>query len=131
MTGGTTTIEGPHTFARLVVLAGAGDATATTLDAVSTQLESARGSVYVGCGGALDVSGKAFGRAHAREPSHTGPGADRWELRRDRGSVGRRGALRLRLFLEPADRGAVEYQVTRVPEAASSQSFGEVLSTDP
>jgi protocatechuate 3,4-dioxygenase beta subunit len=62
VSGGTTTISGPHSFARLVILAGAKvthDATtASTVRSLALTVPS--GAVYIACGGSMDVSGRGY-----------------------------------------------------------------------
>src|SRR5262249_24095189 len=60
-TGGTTTIDGPHTFARLIVLSGAKATQVAATTTTSSELNlSVTGQVYVACAGAIDVSGKGY-----------------------------------------------------------------------
>jgi hypothetical protein len=61
VSGGTTTIDGPHTFARLIVLSGATvTQSASTSSAVGALTLTTTGETYVTCGGSLDVSGKGY-----------------------------------------------------------------------
>ncbi|HXA17287.1 MAG TPA: Ig-like domain-containing protein [Thermoanaerobaculia bacterium] len=61
ITGGTTTIAGAHTFARLAVLDGA-SVTHAAVDATSSQRLDLQvtGAVYVSCGGSIITTGKGY-----------------------------------------------------------------------
>ncbi len=60
-TGGTTTIDGPHTFARLIVLDGA-TVTHSAADIGGSKSLNLQvtGAVYVSCGGTIDAAGKGY-----------------------------------------------------------------------
>ena len=61
VTGGTTTIDGPHTFTRLVVLDGATVThTAADLGGSKSLDIQVTGGVYVSCGGTIDAGGKGY-----------------------------------------------------------------------
>ena len=55
LTGGTTTINGTHSFKRLVVYSGA-----TVIHAIGAVLNVQAENVFVACGGAIDVSGRGL-----------------------------------------------------------------------
>jgi len=61
ITGGTTTIAGAHTFARLAVLDGA-SVTHAVVDATNSQRLDLQvtGAVYVSCGGSISTTGKGY-----------------------------------------------------------------------
>lgn len=74
VSAGTTTISGPHSFARLVVLAGARVThDPTTSSTIRSLALTVAGGVYVACNGSIDVTGKGYlGAWQSGNPSATG-----------------------------------------------------------